>query len=392
VIVEPTPEPEPSPEPAIENVTDEFHPQWWERLRASLRFDASKPRPPEVGEEAEALVEEESIPVQEEIPARPSNGIRSSGAMFAEVGAELWRRRVALNLTREEIERHLRVRASFLKALEEGSFDDLPSVVQTRGMLSNYAAFLDLDVDALLLRFADVLQVRHRERHPVPPGARGVISPNPAPSLPGLRSFLAADALGIVLVILLVAFLVWGVGRVVRTSSQAKAEPTGKSISEVLLEATALATRPVEATAGLLDLETTFTPETAATPVFTPTLPEGVNVQLNIVALERTFLRVTVDGKIAFDGRVMPGTAYPFEGQERIEILSGNAAAIQVTYNGRQLGILGNYGAVVNLIYSADGIFTPTATLVPTPTISLTPTITPSITATMVPSRTPTPP
>ena len=50
--------------------------------------------------------------------------------------------------------------------------DELPSTVQTRGMLSNYATFLDLDVDALLLRFADALQARHRERNPAKAGAQ----------------------------------------------------------------------------------------------------------------------------------------------------------------------------------------------------------------------------
>ena len=71
-----------------------------------------------------------------------------------------------LSLTLEEIERHTRMRAQFMDALEKGNFDELPSPVQTRGMLSNYASFLDLDVDDILLQFADALQARHRERYP----------------------------------------------------------------------------------------------------------------------------------------------------------------------------------------------------------------------------------
>ena len=62
-----------------------------------------------------------------------------------------------------------------------------------------------------------------------------------------------------------------------------------------------------------------------------------------------------------------------------------------MTYNLHDEGLLGGYGEVVNLIYTADGILIPTATLVPTATITRTPTITPSVTATMVPSYTPTP-
>ena len=48
----------------------------------------------------------------------------------------------------------------YLQALEAGEFDHLPSSVQARGMLNNYAHFLDLDVDALLLTFAEGLQTQ----------------------------------------------------------------------------------------------------------------------------------------------------------------------------------------------------------------------------------------
>ena len=312
--------------------------------------------------------------------------------MFADIGAQLQARREALNLTREEIERHIRVRAHYLKALEEGDFGGLPSAVQMRGMFANYATFLDLDVDTLLLRFADVLQVRHRERHPLPPGARGKPQPGTPANLPPLRGFLAADLLGILLIIMLLGFSVWGVQRVIRASAEARAQATAPSISDVLIEPSSASFGIITSTSALLDLgNVTITPGAPEEPLLQPTFPEGINVQINIVALERTYLRVTVDGKVKYAGRVTPGTAYPFEATERIEILAGNGAGLRVTYNLHDEGLLGGYGEVVNLIYTADGILIPTATLVPTATITRTPTITPSVTATMVPSYTPTP-
>jgi hypothetical protein len=210
-----------------------------------------------------------------------------------------------------------------------------------------------------------------------------------------LRGFIAADLLGIALVFLLGVFFVWGVQRVMQARAETRSQATAPSISDILLQATlapaGLAT--ANPTSVLLDLgNVTATAPLVGTPTGLPTFPAGVNVQINIVAVERTFLRVTVDGKVAFDGRVTPGTAYPFEGRERIEILAGNGAALRVTYNLRDMGLLGSYGEVVNLVYLASGVITPTATLVPTPTITRTPTITPPPTKTLVPSRTPVPP
>jgi len=313
--------------------------------------------------------------------------------MFAEIGARLRERRESLNLRREEIERHIRVGAHYLRALEEGNFDDLPSPVQTRGMLGNYASFLDLDVDGLLLRFAEVLQVQHREKHPLPPGATGKVQPAIPSSLPAWRGFVAADLFGIVVLVLLAIFSVWGIERIMQTRSQLAAAPTSPSIPDVLLSVTAPPALPTAATPLFLDLDnitaTTF-PE--AEPTTAATFPIGVTVQLNLVALERAYLRVSVDGKVAFDGRVTPGTAYPFEARERIEILAGNGAALRVMFNQRDLGLLGAYGQVVQIIYTANGAFNPTATISPTPTITRTPSLTPSPTKSPFPSLTPTPP
>jgi cytoskeleton protein RodZ len=310
--------------------------------------------------------------------------------MFADIGAQMRARRDALNLTREEIERHIRVRAHYLQALEEGDFSGLPSAVQMRGMFSNYATFLDLDVDFLLLQFADVLQVRHRERHPLPPGARGRPQPSVPANLPPLRGFIAADLLGIGLVVMLAAFSIWGVRRVVQIGAQARAQATAPSIPDVLLEPSAVSIGTLPATSALLDLgNVTDTPGVFETPLGLPTFLEGVNIQINIVALERTFLRVTADGELVFDGRVTPGTAYPFSAKTQIEILAGNGAALRVTFNLRDMGLLGSYGEVVNLIYTVEGVITPTPTLGPTPTVTSTPTITPSPTRTPTPSRTP---
>ena len=69
-------------------------------------------------------------------------------------------------------------------------------------------------------------------------------------------------------------------------------------------------------------------------------------------------------------------------------VLTGNAAALRITYNGRDLGLMGNIGEVVSRVYLITGIVTPTATISPTPTNTLPVTITP--TPTLTPEFTPT--
>jgi hypothetical protein len=85
-----------------------------------------------------------------------------------------------------------------------------------------------------------------------------------------------------------------------------------------------------------------------------------------------------VDEKIEFQGRVIPGSAYNFAGQEKIEILTGNGSAIQVTFNGEDQGVMGFYGEVVNRIYLPQGVLLPTPTITPTPTVTIMPSSTPT--------------
>jgi cytoskeleton protein RodZ len=311
---------------------------------------------------------------------QPVDSAKSSQEIFNDLGQQLRQRREMLSLTVEEVERHIHVRAAFLRALERGALEELPSTVQTRGMFANYASFLDLEVDSLLLRFADGLQARHRERHPQKPMRGKPIKVNE--KVPPLSSFIAGDLLiGGGMIILLIIFTIWGVSRVVVMRSQFYPPMTAPAIPNILLETS----QPTTESQLVTVIPPQDTPSTA-TPiatVITATLPANINVELNVIAVERTYMRVTVDGKVQFDGEAVAGTAYPFEGKNQVEVLVGSASGLSITYNGSNLGLMGTFGQVVDNIYTAKGILTPTATPLPTntatPRFSPTPTITPSL-------------
>ncbi|HMD82444.1 MAG TPA: RodZ domain-containing protein, partial [Anaerolineales bacterium] len=106
---------------------------------------------------------------------------------------------------------------------------------------------------------------------------------------------------------------------------------------------------------------------------------------------ERTYMRVMVDGEEVFNGRVVPGTAYPYQAETQIEVLVGSGAAIRTVYNGRDLGLMGTFGQVVNNIYLAEEVITPTA--LPTPTVTSTVPVTSTAlpTSTLLSTSTPAP-
>jgi cytoskeleton protein RodZ len=316
---------------------------------------------------------------------------RKSQVIFSAIGETLRQRRETLSLTFDEIERHTHVRTHYLQALEAGEFDHLPSSVQARGMLNNYAHFLDMDVDSLLLQFADGLQTRRIERQPKPVEKHQ----NPAPKTrfkidlpPNLRRYLSMDILvGAGLILLLLVFAIWGTSRIIGLRAGSTPQPTAPSISDILAASpVSITSTPSPTNAAGIGTVPPLAGETAVATV--PAGSQGV-VHVVVVALESTWVRVVVDGKIKYEGRITPGTAYPYDGGTQIEVLTGNGAAVGILYNQSNLGPMGTLGEVVDHIYTANAILNPTATFTPSPTITPIPSITPRPSPTLRPSATP---
>ena len=334
-------------------------------------------------------------PVEAEEPAADSTA-RSD---FEAVGSELRAQRLALGLSLPEVERYTHVRLHYLQALEDGRIQDLPSPVQGRGMLSNYAHFLNLDVDDLLLRFAEGLQNRRIERLVEKPARQSGRSAARQPAQPktGPRRLFSPDLLiGLVLIFIIFGFALWTAAQVDALQAR-EVVVTPPSIADVLLNnptVTAAATTTGTPQALLSTLSPgeaqgargTLLPTLRTSPQAGGTAP----IQLVVVALQRAYLRITVDGKIVFDARVVPGNAYPFSGEKKVELLTGNAAALQVMYNQKDLGVLGQVGQVRSMEFSKDVVLTPTlrATATATRTTTPSPTLRPSP-STPTPSVTP---
>lgn len=368
----------------------------------ALRLRPSKPaaRPASRAEDQPAPVAQESAALDKPpaakdfnpVPTEASESAMPSTAIFAEIGQQLRQRREMLSLTYEEIERHIHVRTAFLAALEGGAFDELPSPVHTRGILVNYATFLDLDADTILLRFADGLQARYREKGPQRKSGRSRRPMAVHTTLPPLRAFIASDLVfGGGLAIMLLLFAVWGISRVMAVRSQTATRATPPPISDVLV-GTALPTLAQQVTV----IPAEDTPLAALLEVASPTLElatlaPDVNVQVQLTASERAYLRVMVDGKLAFEGRTEAGSTYTYQAKDQVEVVAGNAAALRIVYNDRDLGMMGNFGEVVDRLYTVEGVATPTSTPPPTNTPTPKVTATPSETPTRTPTLTPKP-
>jgi len=257
-------------------------------------------------------------------------------------------------------------------------------------MLNNYAIFLGLDPETLLLRFADGLQARLKINKTSKPLKRRLLPVKMRLPSTLQRWFSLELFITFVVNVFLIGFVVWGMSRIFAMNGEGTPTPTSPSIADILL-----------ATQTPGETPTTITPSTMPSAdlpaiVNQPTITETLEiqattipglVQLNVTIRQRAWMRVLVDGKEEFDGRVLPGAAYQFSGEKQVEILTGNAAALQVLFNQKDMGVLGTYGQVIDQIYTIEGILAPTPSITPSPTETLRPS--PTSRTTPTPSVTP---
>jgi len=328
------------------------------RLRSIIQVDdiADEPDPPDV---------QDAPPSAEQHP-------------LEEIGSILKTQRENLGFTIPNVEDQIYIPERYLIAIEIGNLEELPSTVQGKGMVKNYAQFLGLDPEPLLLSYAEVLQKRlTKTREGIPD-----IKPS-SPLQVSIKRFLASPMiLWVGVVIFICSIFLWA-GTLIFGSKASSVEATATipGVSDILVPTATSSATPEAPISTLSEIEVEITPQAdgAEIPddndVITPTpgITGNEKVQVQLIILQRTWVRVIVDNILAFEGRLLPGSVKLFGGELSIEILTGNAAGVEVIYNQRDLGAMGLYGEVIDRVFTAEGIATPTATITATPTPSDTP-------------------
>jgi hypothetical protein len=195
------------------------------------------------------------------------------------------------------------------------------------------------------------------------------------------------------LIIALFIFILWGAANVTR-NKDIDTSSTAPSLSKLLLvELTQSTSTVVFSLAENPTQENTISSnQEISEDIGIPTDNNQDSlfpINLSIIANQRAFLKITSDNEVVFSGRVIPGNAYEFSGSTLVELLTGNAAALDIYFNQEQIGPIGEIGEVKHLIFSSDqSITTPTAQFTFTPTLTTIPTSTvrPTNTSTPMPA------
>jgi hypothetical protein len=76
-------------------------------------------------------------------------------------------------------------------------------------------------------------------------------------------------------------------------------------------------------------------------------------VAVSVVVQEDSWVSITIDGKMAFEGTLTQGTEKTWEAQKQLVFLAGNAGGILIAFNNGQTMQLGKPGAVEEVVFTA---------------------------------------
>ncbi len=240
--------------------------------------------------------------------------------MADSVGRQLCRARNGLGLSLKDAESITRIRSKNLQAIEDGNYELIPEPVYLRGYVIAYARYLDLEPEPLL-------EALDRELGTIdePPRIR------PRESLP-LRGSHAAPSLkkGIatLMALAVIAALVFGIIRLTAVREPLTPIPPLDESTESVQP-----TRDATPSASVV-----ATPQTQ-TITDPQSLVDDFTLRIHVKAESSSWVRVLVDGRVAFEGVLIGGQYREWLVTDSATIRVGRPSAVEITKNGQTVTV-----------------------------------------------------
>jgi cytoskeleton protein RodZ len=277
-------------------------------------------------------------------------------------GARLKREREKRKITLDEIALSTKIGTRFLTALEEEQFDQLPGGIFNKGFVKAYARHLGIDEDQAVADYVAANQAIVPE-----------ISPEVSPELVVLTSRAKETGdlpeggipwglFAVALLILAFGLAIWGVLSrdksakpipVVPASVDAKSSSPGAE--SIALARPARAATPERASA---------TPVSPAQPAAHETSPPAASPDaasnpgaflVQIKAREDSWVAISADGREIMQDTLSASEQKSIGAREEIVIKTGNAGALDISFNGKKLPSQGAYNQVKTLTFDPNG-------------------------------------
>ena len=281
---------------------------------------------------------------------------KGNGLAMGVFGDRLRREREMRGITLDEICESTKIARRHLEALEREQFDQLPGGVFNKGFVRAYAHFLGIDEDQAAADYsaASNEQTEPEDKFPLE------IHVEPNRELNPRRSHLPLIFALAALIGVLVGYFFWLKSKPAGNGPAApnqQASPVPDTVPKSS-SPSATPTATVQS-ASSLPPAATHAPvksESSAPSAAQAKKPAEKTFEVMIRAKEDAWVSIVADGKSVMQKVLAADRRKLVKAGKQIVLRTGNAGGIDVTFNGKSLGALGNENEPRTLTFSAAGL------------------------------------
>src|SRR5262245_49204132 len=286
----------------------------------------------------------------------PTKGVGTAMGVF---GDRLRREREMRGITLDEITESTKISRRHLEALESEHFDQLPGGVFNKGFVRAYARFLGIDEDRAVADYSTASneQPEPEDKFPLE------IHNEPDRELNPRRSYLPLAFAVAALAGVLVGYAFWVKSKPHTAAEQVQEThpaPTTSVPAKPAAPVTTATAAPAPKQAPPVEPRTAdVTPGQPQPPQPAPS--ESVTKKeksffVSIKAKEDSWVSIVADGKSVMQ-RVLPADKHKkIKAGKLLVLRTGNAGGIEVSFNGRSLGAIGNENEPRTLTFNSNGL------------------------------------
>jgi cytoskeleton protein RodZ len=279
-------------------------------------------------------------------------------------GERLRREREMRGITLEQISEHTKISTRNLRALETETFKQLPGGIFNKGFVRAYAKYLGINEEEAVADFLAAEAEASGSKNGMPNDGSDVLI--------GLRAAEEARAIGTAarpedqgarfIAIAVVIAVALGVGGFAYKTFSAppNASIVQASVKNAAPESAAAATPPSPAK-QVTEESLPAHPDVTHAPAIIPSpielsSPEAFKLSLQIHAREESWIQVKADGKVLLEGILSPSSNRSFAAEKELVIKLGNAAGVELSYNGQALPAFDPESRTRTLTFTPEGM------------------------------------
>ena len=245
------------------------------------------------------------------------------------LGDILSKRRHQLGLRIEEIAEDIKIRADYLRAIEQEAFDKLPTLEYGRLFLKSYAERLGLNINDIYALY-DVHHCPSWEPpKPRPTTAGSGMPAGPTPRMPAAKPIPTKLWIYVIVGLVALAVVIYGIFRLLQADGDAAGQ------SEVLREAQPLADKPALAPvqAPIQDTHTVLADSLAVS----DDIVIDAEMLLTLTFDRETWVKLIADNDTIASGIYYAGQKIEAKGLDRFTLSLGHTDGVEASVNGRAL-------------------------------------------------------